>query len=282
MLGQLVILTQVIGQPGIGIGHDQRVGLARQRGEMRAQQVRTERAVEADGERLDVPHRMPERLDRMARKIAPGHVGDGHAEHDRHLAAGGFRRIARGHGGGLGVERVEDRLDQDEIDPALDQRIALFAVHVAHRVEIDLAIARIVDIGRERERLVGRTDRAGDKARLAVAGLGRIGFLARDAGGFDVDLAHQMLGAIIGLADAVGAERVGLDDVRPGVEIGAVDAGDDRRAGQRENVVIALLVVGEFAATAEIGFFQPVRLDLRAIAAVEHHDALRGDGLELF
>jgi hypothetical protein len=72
----------------------------------------------------------------------------------------------RGHRRAFGVQRVEDRLDQQEIDPARDQRIALLAIIGLQRVEIDLAIARIVDIGRQRQRLVGRADRTGDKAAL--------------------------------------------------------------------------------------------------------------------
>src|SRR3546814_6581450 len=43
-------------------------------------------------------------------------------------------------------------------------------------------------------------------------------------------------------ADGVGAERVGGDDIRSRLQIGARDLLDDRRPAERENVVIALLV----------------------------------------
>ena len=90
----------------------------------------------------------------------------------------------------------------------------LLAIDLLQPVEVDLAIAGIVDVGRQRQGLVGRPDRAGDEARLAVLGLEVVGRLARDPGRGEVDLAHQMLGAVIGLADAVGVEGVGRDDVR--------------------------------------------------------------------
>ena len=77
----------------------------------------------------------------------------------------------RGHDRGLAVERVEHRLDQHRVDPAFDQGVDLLAIDGFHRVEIDLAKARIVDLRRQRQRLVGRPDRARDPARRPSAAL---------------------------------------------------------------------------------------------------------------
>ena len=84
----------------------------------------------------------------------------------------------RGVDRGLGVQRVEHRLDQDEIDAALDQRLDLLDIDVGDGVEIDLAKAGIVDVGRERQGLVGRPERAGDAA-LRPSFARRVGDLAR-------------------------------------------------------------------------------------------------------
>ncbi|OJH16032.1 hypothetical protein BLX88_25810, partial [Bacillus obstructivus] len=111
---------------------------------------------------------------------------------------------------GLAVQRVEQRLDQDEVRPALDQRIGLFAVHAFEIIKVDLAETRIVDVGAERQRLVGRSDGPCNKARAAVLGLIFIRQPPREPRALDIDLAHQMLGGIIRLADAVGREGVGL------------------------------------------------------------------------
>ena len=70
----------------------------------------------------------------------------------------------------LGVERVEDGLDQEQVGAAVDQAADLLAIGGAQIVEGDGAEAGIVDVGRDRGGAVGRADRAGDEARLAVLG----------------------------------------------------------------------------------------------------------------
>ena len=107
-------------------------------GDMGAQLGRAERAVEADGERPGVADRGPERLDRMAGKVAPGKVGDRHRQHHRQIgidAAGGVDR-------GLGVQSVEHRLDQHDLGAALDQGLDLLDIDVAEEIEIDFADSR--------------------------------------------------------------------------------------------------------------------------------------------
>ena len=78
----------------------------------------------------------------------------------------------------------------------------------------------------------------------------------------------QMLGAIIGLADAVGVEGVGGENVRAGVEKRAAIAATIVGPGQVQKVVVALLVVVEGEVAAIIGLGQPLGLDHRAIGAV--------------
>jgi hypothetical protein len=51
---------------------------------------------------------------------------------------------------------------------ALDQCIALLEIDVLEPIEVDLAVAGIVDVGGDGEGLVGRADRAGDEAGAAV------------------------------------------------------------------------------------------------------------------
>src|SRR3546814_9221321 len=91
--------------------------------------------------------------------------------------------------------------------------------------------------------LVRGPGRARDEAAAAVARLVAVGRLAPEPGAFMVDVGDQMLGAIIGLADPVGAEGIGRNDIRPGRQIDLADRGHDVGPRQRENVVVALLVV---------------------------------------
>src|SRR5690606_20515949 len=103
---------------------------------------------------------------------------------------------------------------------------------------------------------------------------GRAG-LARQARALAVELAGQVLHAVVGERDGGGVEGVGFDQVGAGVEVGGVDRRDDVRPGQRQQVVVAALVVagvGE-ALAAVVGLPEPVALDHGAHGAVEHQDA---------
>ncbi len=75
----------------------------------------------------------------------------------------------------LGVERVEDGLDQQEVGAALEQALDLLGIGDAQFVEGDGAEARIGHVGRDRGGAVGRPERAGDEARAAVLALRDVG-----------------------------------------------------------------------------------------------------------
>ena len=69
----------------------------------------------------------------------------------------------------LGVEGVEDRLDQQQVGAAVDQAARLLGIGRAQLVEGDVAEAGIVDVRRDRRGAVGRPERAGDEARLPAS-----------------------------------------------------------------------------------------------------------------
>ena len=64
--------------------------------------------------------------------------------------------LQRGEARRLGVQRVEHGLDQQHVGAALDQAARLLGVGLHQLVEADVAEARIVDVGRDRGRAVGR------------------------------------------------------------------------------------------------------------------------------
>src|SRR3546814_10269023 len=68
----------------------------------------------------------------------------------------------------------------------------------------------------------------------------------------DVCSSDQCLGGVIGLADPVGREGVGRHDVRPRLQIGARDRLGHLGLGQREDVVIALLILRSEEHTSEL------------------------------
>ena len=143
---------------------------------------------------------------------------------------------------GLGVQRVEDGLDQQQVDAAFDQRARAFEIGRSELVEIDVAEGRIVDVRRERRRAVRRTERAGDEHHFAGLRGVLVRRAARDLRGGQVDLAHQLFGVVVGLRGMVRRERVRLDDVRARIQVRAMDLGDDLRLRQHQEVVVALQV----------------------------------------
>ena len=146
LLRRLVIFAKLVGQPGIGISHHQRIGDRRQRGEMRPQLRRAERAIEPDRHRTGVADDA-----QKASTVWPEGCGrrgrSGHRDHQRQLAAERLLGFEGCHDRRLGVERVEDRLDQDEFDPAFDQRIDLLPIDGLYLVEVDFAKAGSLTLG---------------------------------------------------------------------------------------------------------------------------------------
>ena len=182
----------------------------------------------------------------------------------------------------LGVERVEDRLDQEQVGAALDQPLDLLGIGAAQLVEGDGAEAGIGDVGRDRGGAIGRPERAGDEARAAVLRLRDIGGRAREPGALDVELMRDALHAVVGLRDAGRGERVGRDDVGAGAEIGEMDVADLGRLAEDEQIVVAAhFAVPGVEARAAIAFLvEPERLDHGAHGAVEHQDALGRDAAQ--
>ncbi len=120
------------------------------------------------------------------------------------MAAGGPDRR-------LGVERVEDRLDQQHVDAALDEAGDLLAIGLGQLAERHRAVSGILDLGRQRQRDVGRPDRAGDPALAAVGGGRGVDGAAGEPGAGDVDLVDQrrVVEAVLALGDGGRRERVG-------------------------------------------------------------------------
>ena len=192
-LGRLVEagLAHRIGQAGVRIAaHEGVAGDPRELLDVRPHQRRAERAVEADRERPRVAHAVPERADGLAREDPPRGVGDGARDDHRQALAAVFHQLVEGEDRRLGVERVEDRLDQEQVAAAFEQALGLFAIGVAQLGEGDVAGGRIVDVGADARRPRRRPERAGDEAGLVDAGeLGAR--LARQARAGDVHLARD-------------------------------------------------------------------------------------------
>ena len=135
--------------------------------------------------------------------------------HQRQRAA---RTSTRGDERGFGVERVEDRLDQQEVDAAVDQRRGSAPrrpsctwSNVSARNDGSLTSGEIESV-----RLAGRWSRrrTGRRPRRPRA---RASWAPRRSS------RRRAPRAVVGLGDRRGGERVGLDDVGAGREVVAVN-----------------------------------------------------------
>src|SRR5213078_538579 len=90
------------------------------------------------------------RLYRLAAQRAAGFVGHSSRNHERNFLAGFFDGFVDGKERRLGVERVENGLDDQKIDTAFKQRFRLIEISLTKLIERDSAESRIVYVGRDR------------------------------------------------------------------------------------------------------------------------------------
>ena len=186
-------------------------------------------------------------------------------------------QVEDGLDGRLAVQRVGDGLDQEQIDPALVEPPHLLAIGVIDLVEGHGPRAGVVHVRRHRQHDVQRPDRSGGEARL-VRRLRRpaVGGGPGQLRALEVDVVGGAFQAVVALGDPGGAEGVGLADVGARLKVSVMQAGDDVRPGQAEDVVVTLqlaIVIGETVA-AKVGLGQPLALDHHAPGAVEDENAL--------
>ena len=220
-------------------------------------------------------HRIPECFRRLPRQSAAGLICNRHGQHDRDLKAKLFEKILHRIDGGLGVERVKDRLNQDGINAALDQAARRIAIGFGKTIKVGIAFARIINIGRDRGGPVGRPDGTGNKARLVCARR-RISTIARQLCPLNIQLISEIFHRVIALGNGRCGECIGLNDICTRLKIGAVHVLDDLRARQNENVIIAPDVLGPISEprTAIARLVQLIALDERPRCPVQHQNAL--------
>ena len=280
----LVVLAEGVRESGVRVTADEAVGESRDLRDVRPHLLGAEGAVEADEQRLGVPDGMPERLRGLPGEGASRGVGDGAGDDDRPASSVLLEDRLDREDRRTGIQRVEDGLDEDQVGATVQKAPRGDLVGVDELFVRDVACARVVDVRRDGCRAGGGAERTGDVPR-SVGRLCRHGVTRAPGqpGGLVVQLVRQLRHLVVAQGDAVGVERVGLDDVGARCEILAVDGRDDLGLGEGEEVVVALDVTRPFREplSAITGLVGPVALDGRAHGAVEHDDALPQDRGEL-
>jgi hypothetical protein len=182
-----------VGKARVGVAGDGRGGLLRELGQEGVHEVRAEGAVEPHGERLHVLHGAPEGLDGLRGDHGLAAAADRRGDHHRQVSVVLVEDLSDGHERGLGVERVEDGLDQQQVDAARDEGAHLLGVGRLHLVEGHHAEARVVGVGGVGERDRQRPDGACHEATPPVGAGHAVGPLAALPRGLLVDLPGERL-----------------------------------------------------------------------------------------
>ena len=235
--------------------------------------LRAERAVDPDCQGPRVLDGQIERLHGLPRERAPAFVHDGDRNHDGKPNALLFEDVLDCAERGFGIQGVENRFDQQQVDSTVEEATHLLRVCFTGFVECERPVARIIDVGTETQGLVEWTDRASDVAIPVRAAGGR--FLGKTCGS-DVELVHDPLQFVVRLRERVRVERVGLDDVCASIEVLFVNPTDHVRPRENQQVVVALQAarVVDEAVAAKISLSEARALDHRAHRTVEKNNPL--------
>ena len=277
----LVVAAHDVGKPGVGVCRDAERGRFGQPFEVGQQLFGSVGAVQAEGEQLCVRQRGAEGLDGLSRQGAAAGVGQRARRHDADRAAEFFGQRVDRVEGRLGVERVEDGLDQQDVGSAVQQSPRLIGVGFDELCESHFAGRGVRHVGRHRGRAVGGSHRTRHEAGfLRVAGREFVGRAAGRGRRRSRHFVGVRLQSVIGQRYGVGVERVGFDDVGPRLQVFDVDFAHRFGLRQGQQVVAPLEQRGPLAEpfAPVVLFCQSVLLDHGAEAAVEQQDA----GFELF
>ncbi len=269
----LIETPERVGQACIRVTRDVDRRHARKRLDVRAHLGRAQRAVDAGGKGVGVLDGVPPGFDGLAGEVAPASIDDRDRDEEGQLRRDLFDRRDRR----LGVERIEDRLDQQEVDASVAQPARGHRVAVTKLVECDGAVRGIVDIGRKRKGDVGRAERARYEPVLVS-----VDDRPRQPRARDVDLVRQVLEPVVRLRDRGRCERVRGDQVGACLQVLTMDAADHVRSRQVEDVDVVLEQLGVVAEplAAPVLFGQALFLQQHADRPVKDHDPLLEQPIE--
>ena len=171
---------------------------------------------------------------------------------------------------------LADGFDQEDIGSAVDEAANTFGIVGHQLIEGDAPKPGVVNVRRDGSGFGGGPQNASDKTGL----LRRPGFDCTGSflGQFcpgKIKLVHQILHVIIRHRGSVRIKRIGLDDVRPSLEISLMNGTDDLRLGERKKIVISPEIVRKIgkACAAVVRFVELVALDHGSHRAIEQYDA---------
>ena len=103
-----------------------------------------------------------------------------------------------------------------------------------------------------------------------------IGLTASQLRRCEVHPPHKVLSTILRLRDCLRPEGAGRDNIRPRIEVCAMNRSNKIGAREHQHLIVALerTAVSRELLTAEVCLLQPLTLNHRSHSSVEHHDSL--------
>ena len=274
--GRLVVAAHDVRQTRIGIDRHAEFRNSGQPLQVGQQGLGAERAVEAHGQRFGVCDGGVEGFDGLSRQGA-ARRGECAGDDDRQSHAAFCEEGFDGEDRCLGVQRIEDGFEHQQVGAAVHQAPSLIVVRLRELFESESPGAGVVHVRRHRQRMARRAHRAAHEAGLLrIAGGEGVRRFAGDGCAGPVDAVRLRCQSVVGQRNGVGVERVGRNYVRSGLEVFLVDFADCFRTGEVQQVVAAsekFFARGELLAPV-VGFVQAVLLYHRAESAVEQQDAV--------
>jgi hypothetical protein len=240
-------------------------------------------------------HRIPERLNRLRRDHRLAATAHRRRDHHRQLFAVLVKDFANRHQRGLCIQRIEDRLHQQQVRAARNQRTHLLRIRLSSPGRMSQhAKAGIVRVRRVRERYRQRPNRAGHKS-LPSRFIGHtIRPLAALPRGLLVDLPRQITSVTrrqslliksgsfrppcsrgsstkTRSANARRAKGIRLDDVRTRFKKPPVNIADHLRLRQRKEIAVVQQILRRVLEPlpANIRFLHPIGADRRAHRSID-------------
>ena len=204
-------------------------------------------------------------------------VGNRYGKHQRNLTAHSRHRFLGRINGSLGIQRVENRFDKQQVHAPLNQRLHLFLIGRSQLVKSQRPITGIVHVGTHRTGLVRRSHRTGHPTGFVGSKCRKaIGSPACDACGLQIDFTATVLQMIVGHGNALGTECIGFDNVRSGLKIGFVNLLNQIRTGNAKHIIVAFHLSGQVTEpfSTKIIFCQMIALNHRTLGSVQNQNAL--------
>ena len=220
---------------------------------------------------------IPESLHRLpCHAPIAARLNEGDRSHDWDGKAQVLHQFFNGKESRLGIERIKNGFNDEEIHSPLDQSFGLLVIGL-HQLGIgNVTSRRIVIVGGYRSGLGRGPDGPGHPCvgpRMAFhVGIGSL--TCHSATRFS-QLGSQRNHVIVSQGDGLSIEGVGFDNVGPSFEVGQMNVTNHLRASQIQQVVVALEILTPIskALSPEIGLLQLAHLDHGAHRTIQKDDA---------